>query len=83
MALYEMEDAKERVILVGVQENDAEPEEESLDELAELDTHGRCRGSRPSDPETRGDASGDVYRERKDPGAEGTFVGDRRYGNHL
>lgn len=36
MALYEMEDAKERVILVGVQENDAEPEEESLDELAEL-----------------------------------------------
>ena len=31
-----MEDAKERVILVGVQENDAEPEEESLDELAEL-----------------------------------------------
>lgn len=29
MALYEMEDAKERVILVGVQENDAEPEEES------------------------------------------------------
>ena len=66
MALYEMEDAKERVILVGVQENDAEPEEESLDE-----------------PETRGDASGDVYPERKDPGAEGTFVGDRRYGNHL
>lgn len=36
MALYEMEDAKERVILVGVQENDVEPEEESLDELAEL-----------------------------------------------
>ncbi len=36
MALYEMEDAKERVILVGVQEIDAEPEEESLDELAEL-----------------------------------------------
>ena len=75
MALYEMEDAKERVILVGVQENDAEPEEESLDELAEL--------ARTADPETRGDASGDVYRERKDPGAEGTFVGDRRYGNHL
>ena len=69
MALYEMEDAKERVILVGVQENDAEPEEESLDELAEL--------------ARTGDASGDVYRERKDPGAEGTFVGDRRYGNHL
>ena len=34
MAFYEMEDAKERVILVGVQENDAEPEEE-LEEAVE------------------------------------------------
>ena len=83
MALYEMEDAKERVILVGVQENDAEPEEESLDELAEL---ARTAGA---------EVAGRLIQKReamhpvtyigkgKDPGAEGTFVGDRRYGNHL
>ena len=36
MTLYEMKETEERVILVGVQEQEGEPEEESLDELAEL-----------------------------------------------
>ena len=83
MALYEMEDAKERVILVGVQENDAEPEEESLDELAEL--HARPGAEVAGRLIQKREAMHPVtyIGERKDPGAEGTFVGDRRYGNHL
>ena len=55
MALYEMEDAKERVILVGVQENDAEPEEESLDELAEL---ARTADPHPGTAAVRGICTG-------------------------
>lgn len=83
MALYEMEDAKERVILVGVQENDAEPEKESLDELAELARTAGAEVAGRLIQKREAMHPGDVYRERKDPGAEGTFVGDRRYGNHL
>ena len=36
MAMYELKEAEERVILVGVQLNENEPAEESLDELGEL-----------------------------------------------
>lgn len=36
MSLYEMAEQEERVILVGVQADDSEPAEESLDELEEL-----------------------------------------------
>lgn len=36
MSIYELKDEEERVILVGVQEDDSEPTEESLEELGEL-----------------------------------------------
>lgn len=36
MTMYELKDAEEKVILVGVQLNENEPAEESLDELGEL-----------------------------------------------
>lgn len=36
MTLYDLKEAEERVILVGIQVNDNEPAEESLDELEEL-----------------------------------------------
>lgn len=36
MAVYDLKEQEERVILVGIQANDSEPEEESLDELEEL-----------------------------------------------
>ena len=36
MALYEIEDALERVLLIGVSEQDGDDAEDSLEELAEL-----------------------------------------------
>ena len=36
MTMYELKEAEEKVILVGVQLNENEPAEESLDELGEL-----------------------------------------------
>ena len=57
--MYETEQKKERVILVGISLSDAEDVDQSLDELEEL---ARCRsGVRgQSDPEERTDPSGNL-----------------------
>ena len=77
MELYEQKEHVERVILVGIQTGDSDPAEASLDELGELaKTAGGGRG-RQDDPEPGADASGNLYRKRKDPGIKRDDLGNR------
>ena len=50
MQMYDLNEIEERVILVGVQVNDGEDTEESLDELEEL---AETAGARTGKPFTR------------------------------
>ena len=62
MALYEIKEEKERVILVGVSTRENDDTEDSLDELKDLvKTAGRT-----GNPEKRACPSGNLCRKRQD-----------------
>lgn len=60
MPLYEVEQETERVILVGVSQQDGDDAEDSVAELAELVETGRCSRCGNTDPKEREYPSGDL-----------------------
>ena len=63
MALYEIKEEKERVILVGVSTRENDDTEDSLDELKDL---VKTAGGRTGNPEKRACPSGNLCRKRQD-----------------
>ena len=66
MALYEIKEEKERVILVGVSTRENDDTVASLDELKDLVKDGRCGSGRTGNPEKRACPSGNLCRKRQD-----------------
>lgn len=78
-----LEDFKERVILVGVSEQDGDDAEDSLAELAELVKTAGGIGCRYADPETGADPSGNLCGNRKSSRDCRTFRAHGGNGNCL
>ena len=74
MELYEQKEHVERVILVGIQTGDSDPRRLRWMNWASWQRRRGGRG-RQDDPEPGADASGNLYRKRKDPGIKRDDLG--------
>ncbi len=72
---FKIEEIEEKVILVGVSEQDGDDAEDSVAELAELVKNSRSNGSRNHDPEAGTHSSGDLYRFWKGGGVKAACGG--------
>mgnify|MGYP000547322198 CR=1 FL=1 len=66
MALYEIKEEKERVILVGVSTRENDDTEDSLDELKDLVKTAGAEAVGRVSPEKRACPSGNLCRKRQD-----------------
>lgn len=75
---FKIEEIEEKVILVGVSEQDGDDAEDSVAELAELVKTAGATCSRNHDPEAGAHSSGDLYRFWKGGGVKAACGGTGR-----